>query len=241
MNIQLKPYKKNFDYSYAFGAFAAYEAILARPGDVSVVYIHSDFNDSGKLSAVCVEKGIKTVTNDRIFNRVGQKENSLVFAVFKKYTCGLSRQKPHICLVNPGDMGNLGCIIRTAAAFGIYDLALITPAADIFDPKTIRASMGAVFRVDFGMFASFDEYLEAFAGRVLYPFMTDGAALLGTDEVERPAGPYSLIFGNEAAGLPASFHTAGKSVRIPQTGTVDSLNLSVAAGIGLYEFTKVIS
>ena len=50
--------------------------------------------------------------------------------------------------------------------------------------------------------------------------------------------PFSLIFGNEAAGLPVEFASVGQSVRIRHTDSIDSLNLSLAAGIGLYEFTK---
>ena len=122
------------------------------------------------------------------------------------------------------------------AAFGVLDLAIITPAADVFDPKTVRASMGAVFRIDSRMYASFDEYRAEFPNRVLYPFMTDGVYELGTGDLPKPDEVYTLIFGNEAAGLPPSFAALGRSVRIPQTGMADSLNLSVAVGIGLFEF-----
>jgi TrmH family RNA methyltransferase len=142
--------------------------------------------------------------------------------------------------VNPGDMGNLGTIIRTMAGFGVRSLAIITPAADLFDPKTIRASMGAVFRINASLFNSFEAYREMFPDHACFPFMTDGETMLEPEASERlSAYPYTLIFGNEAAGLDTRFKDCGIAVKIPQTGLVDSLNLSVCAGIGLYCFTSL--
>jgi TrmH family RNA methyltransferase len=118
-------------------------------------------------------------------------------------------------------------------------LAIITPAADIYDPKVVRASMGALFKMNFQLFPSFDDYVHSFPLRELYPFMTDGINDINTINT----GTHTiktLIFGSESSGLPASFAETGTSVKIPQTGMVDSLNLSVAVGIGLYEFSKQV-
>ena len=51
----------------------------------------------------------------------------------------------HVVLVNPGDMGNMGTIIRTMLGFNYSNLAIIKPGVDVFDPRVIRASMGALF------------------------------------------------------------------------------------------------
>ena len=67
--------------------------------------------------------------------------------------------------------------------------------------------------------------------------MLDGAALLGEAAKNRPAR-FSLVFGNEAAGLPKSFAAMGRPVFIPQGPEVDSLNLSVAVALGAYAFTR---
>ena len=87
-------------------------------------------------------------------------------------------------------------------------------------------------------FDSFEEYFDYCGGeknRDYFPFMLDGKPL-----AKRPAGavgkPFSLIFGNEAAGLPESFKNVGNPVRIMHSGNVDSLNLPVAAAIGIYTF-----
>lgn len=231
----MKPYKKHFDHSYAFGAFAVYELLLARPEQARAVYIHSHFKDDGKLRGICAPKNVPVIMDDRAFERVRAKDNSYVLAVFDKYMNDPDGGRPHLCLVNPMDMGNLGAICRSMAAFSVLDLAVITPAADIFDPKTVRASMGALFRLNVRQYATFDEYHDAYKGRVFYPFMTDGAMSLAD---VCPKRPYTLIFGNEAAGLPPHFAHLGQSLCIPQSSRVDSLNLSAAVSIGLYEFSR---
>ncbi|MBR6484690.1 MAG: TrmH family RNA methyltransferase, partial [Clostridiales bacterium] len=67
------------------------------------------------------------------------------------------------------------------------------------------------------------------------PFMLDGSVLLQKTEIKEPC---SLIFGNEATGLPKVFSKVGQPVRIEHTDNIDSLNLPIAASIALYEATK---
>ena len=71
--------------------------------------------------------------------------------VFKKHESVLAMDRPHVVLVNPSDMGNLGTIIRTAVGFGLPDLAIIRPGAAICHPKTVRASMASLFRLNFSL------------------------------------------------------------------------------------------
>jgi TrmH family RNA methyltransferase len=118
--------------------------------------------------------------------------------------------------------------------FGLSELALVKPAADIFDPRVIRASMGALFRLNFDYFDSFDAYRSTFPHH-LYPFLTDGATPLHEATFD---SPYALIFGSESSGLPDAYRRLGASVTIPHSYAIDSLNLSVAVGIALYAATK---
>ena len=131
-------------------------------------------------------------------------------------------------------MGNLGTIIRTSIGFGIDNLAIIRPAVDIYDPKCIRSSMGAFFELNFKYFDSFNDYLSYASLREIFPFMLDGAKQLENISIPEV---YSLVFGNEATGLPNDFHQYGQSVFIKHLNTIDSLNLTNAVSIGLYQFT----
>ena len=231
------PYKKDHETSYAPGAFATIELMRTRPRLLRKVYIRPSFIEKDSLMAECALLGIPALCGDEAFRRVRQKENEYVIGVFDKYEDRLDKIKPHVVLVSPMDMGNLGTIIRTIAGLNITDLAVISTAADLFHPKAVRASMGALFHINCALFDSFDAYRAAFPAHACYPFMLDGDALPAV--LARERNPlFSLVFGNEARGLPPEYAAIGRAVRIPQSPLVDSLNLSVAAGIGAYAFAE---
>lgn len=251
--MDIKPYKKDAEYSYTLGAFPTFELIDAMPECVETVLVHSTFTDRDKLEQKCAANAIDVVVNDKLIAKLSDKENVYVIGVFRKYAQLLKSDRPHVVLVNPSNMGNLGTIIRTACGFGIYDLAVIEPAADVFNPKTVRASMGSLFRIRHTSFASFADYAAEFgcgpgqrtgtngtAGakeRGVFTFMLNGEKPLTVADCPKPE-LYSLVFGNEATGLPDEFLDYGTSIIIPQTEFVDSLNLTIAAGIGMYMFSQ---
>jgi len=230
-------YKKELDYTYTLGAFATFELLKTRPEQVMQVFVHSAYKDIKSLHEICSEKHIVLMQNDQVFNRISQKENCFVIGQFSKYISRLSKARPHVVLVNPRDMGNLGTIIRTLTGLGINDLAIITPAADHWNPKAVRASMGALFRLEIEVFASFEEYRQRFMTHMIYPFMIDGEISLGMGNIPQ-VKHYSLVFGNEATGLPECFRDVGTSIQIPQSGMVDSFNLAVSVGIGAFMFAN---
>ncbi|MDI9540967.1 MAG: TrmH family RNA methyltransferase [Bacillota bacterium] len=234
----MKKYKKNFDYSYALGTELTLELLLRHPEKVINVYIHSKQNANEiyyRIKNLCLKHKIKIIYSDKIFKIVSDKENCYIIGAFKKYESKIVFENNHLVLVNPSNRGNLGTIIRTSIGFGINDIAIIKPAVDIFDPKTIRASMGALFRVNFQYFDSFEQYLQSIEERDIFTFMLDGAEQL--DKIKIPE-KYSLVFGNEASGLPSEFQNYGQSILIKHLNTIDSLNLCNAVSIALYQFTK---
>ena len=230
----LKKYKREDACSYTLGSFPTYELLRAAPERCEKILYAPSFTGADELCAAAGRQGIPCLEDGKSVERVSGKGNVYVVGVFRKEDGRKLTSRCHVVLVNPADMGNVGTVIRTAAGIGEADVALIAPCADLYDPKTVRASMGALFRIRTGVFESFEAYREAYPGRELYPFMLEGSGLLG--EVPRPAGDFSLIFGSEAAGLPPSYRGIGRSVRIPMTEKVDSYNLAVSAAIGLYAF-----
>lgn len=230
---KIKTYKREYPYSYTIGTFPTIELITHQNRAVRELLIHSKYREASRLRELSY--GIPITLDDRAFTRLAIKESSLVLGVFEKYPMELDGFRPHIVLVNPTDMGNLGTILRTVLGFGYQDAAIITPAADFWNPKTIRASMGALFQLRIQCFSSFQEYRKRFSQHSLYPFML-GAELLLLEDTCPKAPLFSLIFGNEATGLDRSFFQVGQPIRIPQTSCVDSLNLAVCAGIGAYTF-----
>jgi len=234
---QIKPYKKEVDYSYTLGAFPTYELIKARPEQVRKVLVDTSFTDKDNLKKLCEENKIPMEFNNKLISKISDKENCYVAGIFEKYNCELHMDKPHLVLVNPSNMGNLGTIIRTAVGFGIYDLAVILPGADIFNPKTVRSSMGALFKLRFHQYQNFEKYQEQFSSHEIFTFMLNGENTLTLQECPK-SNLYSLVFGNEATGLDDSFLKVGTSIFIPQSPDVDSLNLTIAVGIGIYVFAN---
>lgn len=241
---RLKPYKKDFGYSYTLGVFPTLELINNRPEIISRIVLSSKGeNNQGiaKILDFAKKSGIPALFDDKTINRISPKENCFAAAVFDKYSCRLKSDTNHLVLVNPADKGNLGTILRTATAFGIENIAIVSPAADIYDPKVVRASMGALFHVDFCYYNFFEDYQQEFCGigRNLIPFMLDGEPINTIAGKVKAAGlPFSLIYGNESSGLPAEFLSIGTPARIMHSHNVDSLNLPMAVGIGLYTFTE---
>ncbi|MBQ3705220.1 MAG: TrmH family RNA methyltransferase [Clostridia bacterium] len=235
----LSGYKSELDYSYAPGIFPSMECLLARPELTRRLLLHSSAagrEGTEKLISLARERGIRTEEADRVLARISGKENCYAAAVFEKFRDRLDPEKPQVVLHQPGDSGNVGTILRTALGLGVEDIALIRPCADLFDPRTVRASMGSLFRLRVKVYDSFEEYEAEMGERQLYPFMLDASVPLAEAMKEPPPRRRTLIFGNEGRGLPPEFAKKGQPVRIPSNDKVDSLNLAIAAGIGLYAF-----
>ncbi len=236
--MQLKRYKKDFTHSYSFGIFPTLELLTHRPDKVLRVVAHSKGEVSEGVAEIrsrCDALSVPFEMNDKLVNRLAHKGNVYVFAVFEKYEMALQKEANHLLLVNPSDMGNLGTIVRTMLGFGVRDLALLRPAADLFNPHVVRASMGAIFALNAHYFDDLEAYRET-TQRQLYPFMLDAKREL--QEVTFTA-PFTLVFGPEGPGLPKAYREVGESVTIPQSEWIESLNLAVAVGIALYEATRL--
>lgn len=249
MDNKLKKYQAKMDHSYTLGAFPTIELLKNRPQYVQKVMFHPDMNSEEQkeiITKLCEENHILLEVNKKDTEKIRDKDNCYCIGVFSKFQDELDGTKNHVILVNPSDMGNLGTIIRTCIGFGIKDIAIVEPAADYFNPKVVRASMGALFQMRISKFSSFDEYRANYESlkdestlskRAFYPFMLKGATTLQSLEI-RKGQSYGLIFGNESSGLPDDFARVGQSVFIKHENTIDSLNLSMAVGIALYEFSK---
>ncbi len=237
----LTAYKSDLDYGYAPGVFPSMECLLNRPQSVRRLLLHSraqGTEGAEKLTALAEKLHVRIEIADKALARISGKENCFAAAVFEKFDDGLAKGKPHVVLHNPSDCGNAGTILRTALGFGVEDVALIRPCVDVFDPRVVRASMGSLFSLRVRTYDTFEDYLAEHPGRAMYPFMLDGSRSL-PDVLAGDISPdWTLIFGNEGSGLPPEFQHIGQPVRIPSNDRIDSLNLSIAAGIAIYTFSQ---
>jgi TrmH family RNA methyltransferase len=235
MDPKLKRYQSDFAHSYCLGVYPTLELITHQPQSVLKIICHSKGLRNQGVKKIRQKAGnlqIAIQENDRLVEKLSSRGNTYAIGVFQKYATQINPRKNHLVLVNPSSMGNLGTIMRTMLGFGYQDLAIVEPAADLFHPKVIRSSMGALFQVRTQNFQSFPDYWGSHANHTLYPLMTDGKISLPEANLIKP---YSLIFGEEASGLGSEYHQYGTSLRIPQAQEVDSLNLAMAVGITLYQ------
>ncbi len=235
---KLEPYSKKLPYSYTLGVFPSLMLLEAQPKRALRLLLNSEGEKNEgvqKLREKCAALGVREEIADRVLRRESKKDNCFAGLVFEKYEIDPNPCECHAVLCQISDSGNVGTALRSLIGFGIHDVALIRPCVDVFDPHVLRASMGAFFKMRVRTFDSFDDYRALYPNRTLYPFMLDGAKTLN-EVAAHAVKPYSLVFGNEASGLPKHFATLGQSVFIPQSDEIDSLNLAVAVSVGAYTF-----
>jgi TrmH family RNA methyltransferase len=129
--------------------------------------------------------------------------------------------------------GNLGAVLRSADAAGADALIVADPATDLFNPNVVRASLGTVFTVPVA--ASESAKVRPWLTRSvrIVAARTDATRLYSDVDL---TGPVALVLGSEAKGLGAAWQGPDvEPVRIPMLGSADSLNVSVAAAVLLYE------
>lgn len=152
----------------------------------------------------------------------------------------VGRGKKALMLESVRDPGNLGTIMRTAAAFGTELIILSADCADIYNPKTVRAAMGAVFKVETLRVNSVSEAICALRadGRRVFATALDADALKLGDFKLRETDVF--LIGNEGHGLSAEAIAAcERSVFIPMSEGTESLNASVAASVCMWEMSKI--
>ena len=236
--MDYKKYNKELPYSYCFGGFPTFELLTHKPEKIQTIILHDKAEKNTELDNIlklAQKYKIRVITNGKMIEKLSGKGNIYIMAVFEKYTQELNHNNNQVLLCNPSDMGNLGTIIRVMLGFNYTDLAIIKPCTDIFDPKAIRASMGAIFSINIKLYNSIEEYLTENKNKI-YPFMLQAKETL--QETNKKTSPHTLAFGNEAHGLDEGFLNLGTPLIIKHSNNIDSLNLSMSVGIALYEFSK---
>lgn len=144
-------------------------------------------------------------------------------------------QKEAILLDGIQDPGNVGTLLRTAAAAGIKQALLSPGCASAWSPKVLRAGQGAHFSLAIHEEADLFGFMEAYCGMTAVTCL-DGATSLYE---ARWHGPVAWVFGAEGQGVsPALIAAARLKIKIPMPGAVESLNVAAAAAICLFETVR---
>lgn len=152
---------------------------------------------------------------------------------------GTKEKKAHLLILeNIQDPGNLGTMIRTGEGAGVTGILMNKTTVDVFHPKTIRATMGSLYRVPFYVTEHLEETIVELKkhGISLY-----AAHLKGKISYEQPDYTKScgFLIGNEGNGLTDKIvEYADGYIRIPMEGKVESLNATIAATLLMYEVNR---
>jgi len=148
------------------------------------------------------------------------------------------RRERLLFLSDVRDPGNLGTVLRSSAALGVTRI-LLSGCADIYNPKTVRASMGALFRMPLALVEDPTEMIRALqleGRRVLAAALSGDALTLGAYETEPSDVP---VIGNEGHGLSDAILSAVDNfVKIPMVPGTESLNAAVASAVILWEYFR---
>ena len=172
-----------------------------------------------------------TILSARVFASIVDADTPQGVAAEISIPAGKAVDGDCVFLEGVQDPGNVGAIIRSAAAFGVKNVVLDSACADPWSPKTLRAGMGGHFALQVKTVSSLDEELERFAGRILCTVPRGGVVLARADLT----GPVGWLFGAEGRGVsPEAIRHTDLKVTIPMIDGTESLNVAAAAAICLY-------
>jgi TrmH family RNA methyltransferase len=191
-------------------------------------------------------KGVKPIIiSNELGNRISCTERTQgIFAVcyMKKqpdFESTVRKGGRYVVLYQLQDPGNTGTVIRTADAMGI-DGIVLSQSCDIYSPKVMRSTMGSAFRINLWNNADIEYVLDIFKSRNI----TTYPAVISADALSLEKCNFSdggaVIIGNEGNGIPENIvQKCDVPVTIKMKGNINSMNAGMAAGIILWEMTRI--
>ena len=182
----------------------------------------------------------------KVFNSMTDVKNPQgILAVIEKNNIKQSSEDKNIdysqdiivALDDIQDPGNLGTILRTVDSIGIKQILVSKGTADVYNPKVVRSTMGAIFRVKIIECENLQETLKSIQNNKYEIVVTSLQTKNSIYDIEY--NKKVIVIGNEANGVCKEIQDmADKKVKIPMLGNTESLNASVATGIILYEYVR---
>lgn len=190
------------------------------------------------LATLPTERSV-TWLADSLFNELTQVETSsgiLAIALRPQVHFSLGHDQDTILLDGIQDPGNVGSILRSAAAAGVRQVLLSEDCAQVWSPKVLRAGMGAHFQLDLHEGANLIAFLDDYTGTAVSTTLDPAADSLYALDLRSPVG---WVFGSEGQGVrPEVMASVKGKARIPMPGMSESLNVAAAAAICLFEAVR---
>ena len=204
------------------------------------VYVSESYLEKNGISDKLQRVGFETVS-DEVFKKISDtKAPQGILCVMKQYAYSfeklLEKENPvFVLLEDIQDPGNLGTILRTGEGAGIDGVIMTKDTVDVYNPKTIRATMGSIYRMPFLYVDSLSDAIKKIQekGIAVYAAHLQGENYY--DSFDFTKGTAFLI-GNEGNGLKKeTADVADSYLKIPMEGKVESLNAAIATSLLMYE------
>jgi TrmH family RNA methyltransferase len=213
------------------------EACEQASGPVETLVVAASALEGGEVARLVAGREI-TVIADALMRDLGLVEmpSGLVGVAAIPVPVAIDPEKDAILLDGVQDPGNVGTLLRTAAAAGIGQALLGPGCAAAWSPKVLRAGQGAHFAMNVVEDADLAGFVAGYRGTTLATTLGADASSLYAAEL---AGPLAWIFGSEGRGVrPELIAAARMRVHIPMPGAVESLNVAAAAAVCLFEMVR---
>lgn len=220
--------------------------VLEAPKDRIVkVYASETYasNNRELLEKLSLEQNKLETVSDNIFAHMSDTQTPQgIMAVVKMRHYNIEEMLSDRALIigieNLQDPGNLGTIVRMGEGAGVTGIVMSSQTADIYNPKTIRSTMGSIYRVPFVYAENFVDALKKMQDNGVLVY---AAHLKGRFNYTEPdyTKPVAFLIGNEGNGLTeAATEAADTLIRIPMEGSVESLNAAIACTVLTYEAVR---
>ena len=220
------------------------EAYTDKFGAVAELVVSESGSQKPEIAAWLAGQGgavRQTVLTDRLLVELGLVDTpSGILALAVQPQTGHGPDVGSDCVVLDGvqDPGNLGSILRSAAAAGFTQVLLSPDCAQAWAPKTLRAGQGGHFLVDIHEAQDLPVFLATYRGTVAVTALGAGRESCSLFDADL-AAPVAWVFGSEGQGVRAEvLAQAGLRVQIPMPGGVESLNVAAAAAVCLFETVR---
>lgn len=215
---------------------------LVKAGFVPHLLLYSEeFSDVAFLERICSVADQAFAVEKRLFHQLAETKNEQgVIGVFPQICpdfSGYTLAKNGFLLVlnKIADPGNLGALIRNGAAAGIDAVLLEEGSVDLYNPKTIRATMGTIAKIPVFQGLTFSEIRDFLVNQQVQTYLADMGDDICYHDLPVEA-KVAVVFGNEGNGIDAGWRRLQlPRVSIPMENGVESLNVAMAAGIIAYD------
>lgn len=216
------------------------DAFLAAGGELREVVVSAGACSANEIATWLLSHGSISVLGltDVLFNEIAVTETptGIIGIGQRSPVCGTADTVADAILLDGiQDPGNLGTLLRTAAAAGVPQAILGPGCADPYSPKSLRAGQGAQFAIRVHENVELPAFLARYTGQSIGTRL-DGAVPLYDLKL---MAPVAFVFGSEGQGIsPVVAAAADIGVCIPMPGSIESLNVSAAAAICLFEMVR---